>query len=133
MNRNGFTLVELLATIVIIGLLAGIATVSYTSLIKQSADEVYKNYENTMHAEAVYKLTMHPNDVTFQDGVATLSLEDLQIEPFNNPDDPGDKCLSSYVKVTKSRVGNVLSMNYKVCLICPSYNNSGNNCREYEN
>lgn len=133
MNKDGFTLVELLATIVIIGLLAGLTTISYTALIKQSVDKSYENYENTMHAEAISKLTMHPDDVIFHGGVATLSLADLEIDPFNNPDNPGDKCLNSYVEVTKSRVGNVLSMHYKVCLICPSYNSDGNNCREYEN
>ena len=133
MNKKAFTLVELLATIVIIALLAGIATVSYTALIKQSGDEVFKAYESTMHAEAVYKLTMHYNDVSFTNNKATLSLDDLEVDPINNPSNPRDKCLNSYVEVTKSYVGNVLSMHYKVCLICDNYNSDGNNCREYEN
>ena len=108
MNKKGFTLVELLATIVIIALLAGIATVSYTSIVKQSSDRVFESYESTMHAEAVYKMTMHADDVTFTDGKAT-------------------------VEVTKSRVNGVLSMHYKVCLICSNYNSDASKCKDYEN
>ena len=133
MNRNGFTLVELLATIVIIALLSGIATVAYTALIGQGADTVFKSYEDTMHAEAAYKLTMHYDEVTFTSGKARLSLDDLKVDPINNPKNSNDKCLSSYVDVTKSQVGNVTSIHYTVCLICNDYNADGSNCREYEN
>ncbi len=133
MNKHGFTLVELLATIVILGLLAGMATISYTAFVKSSAEKVYESYEDTMHAEAVYKLTMHYSDVSFSGNKATLSLQDLAIEPFNNPDDKGNTCSSSFVEVTKSTVNGVLSFHYKVCLKCPHHNSDGNNCREYEN
>lgn len=133
MSKHGFTLVELLATIVIISLLAGIATISYTALVHQSSDKVFESYESTMHAEAVYKLTMHPDDVVFSEGKATLSIEDLKAEEINNPIDRDDKCPNSYVEVTKSRVNGVLSMHYKVCLICRSYNSDGTKCRDYEN
>ena len=133
MNNKAFTLVELLATIVIISLLAGIATVSYTAIIHQSSDKVFKSYEETMHAEAVYKMTMHPDKVTFTDGKAILRFDDLEIEKFNNPVDPSDACLNSYVEVTKSRVNGVLSMHYKVCLICNAHNSDGSKCRDYEN
>ena len=132
-NKNGFTLVELLAVIVIISLLAGIATVSYASLINQSNNKAFETYEDTMHAEAVYKLTMHFDDVTFTNGKATLYLSDLGIDPINNPINPNDKCVNSYVEVTKSHVNSVLSMHYKVCLICNDYNNDGTKCRDYEN
>ena len=133
MNRKAFTLVELLATIVIISLLSGLAAVSYTLIVNQSADKVFTSYEDTMHAEAVYKLTMHYGEVDFTDNVARLSLNDLQIDPINNPNDSSDMCLNSYVDVTKSYVGNVLSIHYKVCLICGNYNSDGSNCRDYEN
>ena len=133
MNKHGFTLIELLATLVIIGMLAGIATVSYTSLIKQSSDTYFERYEDTMHAEAVYKLTMHYDDVTFIGDKATLTLSDLGVDPINNPDDSNDKCLNSYVEVTRTRVNGNLSMTYKVCLICNKYNKNGNNCHEYDN
>lgn len=133
MNKHAFTLIELLASIVILGLLAGIAAVSYTSIMRNSADRVYESYEDTMHAEAVYKLTMHYDKVNFTSNKATLSLRDLEVEPINNPDNPGNECLDSYVEVTRANVNGVLSFHYKVCLKCPKHNADGNSCREYDN
>ena len=140
MNKYGFTLVELLATIVIIAMLAGLATISYTALMGQTADEVFKRYEDTMHAEAVYKLTMHYNKVDFTGNTARLPLNGnssnpnvLQVDPINNPKNKSDKCLGSYVEVTKATVGTVTSFTYKVCLICNDYNSDGTKCKTYEN
>lgn len=42
MNRKGFTLVELIATIVVLALVMGLASYSITGIIKKSKD---KNYE----------------------------------------------------------------------------------------
>jgi prepilin-type N-terminal cleavage/methylation domain-containing protein len=64
-NKQGFTLVELLATIVVLGLIAGIATVAYTGIVNDSATRVFESYEDTMHAEAVYRLTNFYSDVNF--------------------------------------------------------------------
>ena len=133
MNKKAFTLVELLATIVIIGLVAGIGTIAYTTLISQSETKVFESYEDTMHAEAAYKLTMKYTEVNWEGDKATLRLNDLEIDPINNPNDSNDLCPNSYVEVTKAYVGNVLSLNYKVCLICNSYNSDGSKCRTYEN
>jgi prepilin-type N-terminal cleavage/methylation domain-containing protein len=140
MNKHCFTLVELLATIVIIAMLAGLATVSYTALMCQTADEVFKRYEDTMHAEAVYKLTMHYNKVVFSGNTARLPINGdssnpnfLEVDLINNPKDASDKCLDSYVDVTRSNVGTVTTFTYKVCLICSDYNSDGSNCKVYDN
>ena len=139
-NKQGFTLVELLATIVVLGLIAGIATVAYTGIVNDSATRVFESYEDTMHAEAVYRLTNFYSDVNFVNNKAVLYLDDLQIEPINNPKDPTDKCSSSYVEVTRTRnnANKVLSMTYKVCLKCRDYesktknaNGSESPCRIY--
>lgn len=131
MNKKAFTLVELLATIVIIAMLAGIAAISYTSLINKADTTVYEAYEDTMYSEAAYKLTMHYNDVNFSNNKAKLSLNDLEIDLFKNPDDSNDVCPRSFVEVTKSYVGSVLNMEYLVCLVCNGYNNDGSNCKKY--
>ena len=148
MNKKAFTLVELLATIVIIGLIAGIGTVAYTTLISQSETKVYEAYEDTMHAEAVYRLTMKYDTIRWTGNKVSLSLKlgnyipdgekddyinVIRIDPINNPNDSKDFCPSSYVEVTKSNVGGVSSYHYKVCLICKDYNSDGNDCEEYEN
>lgn len=133
MNKHGLTLVELLAVIAILGLISGIAVISYRAIVNSSADRVYKSYEDTMHAEAAYMLTNRYNEVTFTNDKARLSLDDLKIEPIVNPNTKSDRCTSSYVDVERKRVGNVLSITYTVCLICQDYNSTGTNCRVYEN
>ena len=42
MNKKGFTLVELLATILILAIVLGIGTISITSIIKNSKEKNYK-------------------------------------------------------------------------------------------
>ena len=131
MNKKGFTLIEILATIVIIAMLAGIATVAYSSLIKQADTTVYETYEDTMYSEAAYKLTMQSENVHFSENKAKLTLNDLEIEPFKNPEDANDLCPRSFVEVTQSYVGSVLNTEYTVCLVCDSYNTDGSNCKKY--
>lgn len=126
-NNYGFTLVELLATIVVIGLLASIGVVAYTNIIKRSQDVVFQEYQDTMKVEAEYYLIDHDISNT------TISLSDLNMEKIKNPVDSDDYCPNSYVEVTKisdeTNDYNKIHMQYKVCLIC----NSFNNCKTYDN
>ena len=139
MNKKAFTLVELLATIVIITLIGGIGTVAYTNLIQKSSDDAFKRYRDAMHAEAIYYVTNNYNDnskLNFVNGKATISFNQLQMDPIINPKDKSDKCEGSYVEVTKSYTASgVLSMNYKVCLLCNDFekDNPAARCKEYEN
>ena len=144
MNNHGFTLVELLATIVIISLIGGIGVVAYTNLIAQSGDNVFKRYEDSMHAEAVYKVKEDYYNLNFdENNEATLNIyTDLKMDAINNPKTKSDKCPNSYVKVKRQRTEgeNVLSITYKVCLICNDYRTTTTNsdgttteCKIYEN
>lgn len=134
MNKKAFTLVELLAVVVIIALIGGIGTIAYTNLIKKASDDAFLRYQDTMHAEAIKYLTDSYHEVTFDNNVAKIYLDDLEIDPINNPKNKDDKCLNndSYIEATRSRsTSGVLSVTYKVCLNCP---NSGfNKCKTYEN
>ena len=129
MENKGFTLVELLATIVIISLIGGIASLAYTSIIKSSEDSVFKTYENTMRAEAIELLAMHVELIPTKNNPVTLSLTDLKVDPINNPKDKNDLCPTSYVKVTRDDYDNnnthVDAFKYKVCLICNDYKSDG--------
>ena len=139
MNKNGFTLVELLAVIVIIALIGGIGTIAYTNLIKKSSDDIFKRYRDSMHAEAIYYVSNNYNDnskIHFENGKATISLKQLKMDAIVNPKNKNDKCEESYVEVTKSYSDSgVLSMKYKVCLLCNDFekDNPTDKCKEYEN
>lgn len=127
MNRYGYTLVELLATVVIIALLSGIATVSYSSFIKQSEDQAFKSYQDTMHSEAVTYFLDKPGDIPSGSNVKRLTLAELKTNPIKNPVDKNDKCLDSYVDVSRNSSSGIISLKYNVCLKC----NAFNNCKEY--
>ena len=122
MNNKGLTLIELLAVILIIGLLSGIGLISYNVFIDRAEERVYKSYENTMKAHAEMYLVDNSNSIPTIGNSVNLSITTLGIDPINNPDDSNDKCLNSYVKVTRgtNTDGNVY-LTYKVCLICSSY------------
>ena len=124
-NKKGYTLVELLAVIVIIAMLSSVAVMVYSQYISASKDKVFTSYEDSMHAEAVMYFLNHP---LINDGsTKRITLSELDIKPINNPLDGNDKCPNSYVSVKRENNGIVTSMKYTVCLICNDYNN----CRDY--
>ena len=119
MNKKGFSLVELLAVIVILAIIGGIAAVSYTSLIDRTETKSYKNYEQSMKSSA----TMYIIDNGYKNRIMLNELIDSnKIDKFNNPKSE-DSCLSSYVLVTKN--SDDIDLSYKVCLICPEYTSDG--------
>ena len=122
MNRKGFTLVELLAVIVIIGLLSSIAIIAYNSFIDNARDRVYKTYENTMKAEAEMYLIDNPGMVPSVNGQRRIEIEQLEIDPIQNPDNSNDLCLNSYVLIKRgANVGINYNLTYDVCLKCNEY------------
>ena len=143
MNKKGFTLVELLAAVAIVSILTGIAVIAYNAILENAKMTSFKAYEKTMHAQAMRLMVLslsEPDKARFfpsNGETKTLSLTDLEIDPFNNPKNKNDLCTDSYVKVKRTVIGNVDSFTYTVCLICrqSEYNASASEdlCEVYEN
>ena len=128
MNKNGFTIVELLAAIAILSLLMGIAAFSYTSIVNASKKRAFEAYESTMKAQAMQILVESITDptksskITANNSSIKLKLSDLEMDPFVNPVNKDDLCPDSYVLVTRNDVdssgAHVDAFEYEVCLIC---------------
>ena len=141
-NKKGFTLVELLAVIVIIALLSSIAAISYTAFVNNTRDRVYKTYEDTMKASAEMYLIDNPSEIPTVGERKCLYLNDLlsknDIEPIKNPKDSNDDCSSdnedddSYILIERgTNVEGNFNLTYKVYLRCESgYGASSNPCSE---
>ena len=146
MNNKGFTLVELLATIMILALIAGISMISYSGYLNRSKDkteEIFKknisdyidafitsntnNFsDNTLVGSNVYSQKYNNHTITFQDLIDSniINAKDLK----NNTN---NKVCSTNTNITIYR-----DNNYVYCFIVylnylDSSDNEVSNCSSY--
>ena len=100
MNKKGFTLVELLAVIVLLGLIALVAAPAITGIIKQSKDSLSDSQMKSIEMSAKNWSTDHMMDLP-QDGeciwvrLSTLQAGGYADLEIKNPKtgDPMDACV----------------------------------------
>lgn len=125
-NNKGLTLVELLAVIVIIGILSSLAVTAISKLLDRSTENYYKDQEdNIALAAQTYtndNRNLLPFKTTAPDNSTKIKLRDL----INNgyiktvKDKSGDDCdiTNSYVTITKNSTEDYT---YKTHLECNNY------------
>jgi len=116
-KKNGFTLVELLAVIVVLAIILAITIPGFTRILKASKEKSFIN-QGLLVEEAVKKYELK-NELTFgEDGIAKIAIADLvsanEIEEFFGPN--GELC-EGEVWVTK--VGNI--QEYENVMKCGTY------------
>lgn len=135
MNKKGFTLIEILATLLILSIIMGLAAIAYSSIVNRTKQKSFETYENTMYSETMELMINALSDPTKGDlfprigETKRFSLTDIGIEPFRNPVNKDDLCTGSYVEVTRNESGSPDELNYKVCLKCP--NSNYDNCKDF--
>lgn len=120
MNHKGFTLVEMLATLLLLGLIITIVLVSANKLIKTSDEKYYKTQEHMFLLAGKEYFVDYRNSLPKTIGETTrVTLKTLVKEAYIEPiksvtkeDCHGD---NSYVEVTKQSSTNYT---YKVKLSC---------------
>jgi len=136
MNKKGLTIIELLAVIVVLGILMTMAATSYTGYLKRSRDESFKLAENSFRdtVEEAYidcNANLNRNNFCVNHKLPTGSnvdkvyLNELinsnYIDRIKNPYQTDEYCDvdNSFVEVKLISSNNGVSeYSYKVCLKC---------------
>lgn len=125
-------MVELLAVIIIMGILSTIVVASVTHFLTDSKEKTYKELESNMEVAAQNYFLEHNSEIPTSDKKVKIYLKDLIQEQYSkeihDPDNQGNTCNknTSYVEATNSNTTN-LDLTYKVCLVCSKYKSSGCN------
>ncbi len=132
MNKKGFTMIELLATITLLGIMLTLAVVSVSKYLDQTKNTIYKDYEETLKSATTNYFLNHTgllpsvNDPNGTKVLATTLIDEGYLENMKDPKNNSLNCNNnSYVIVTrKDNVGFNMDLEYKICLVCSKYKSS---------
>ena len=106
-NRKGFTLVEVLAVIVILGIITGISIPLIRNIREQNDNKKYKVYADSLTASSKLYIDNYSEDIFghSESGCAYLTYEDLEEKGLLKDievDDVSCNSTSTFVKVVKN-------------------------------
>lgn len=113
MNNKGFTLTELLVTIVIMGIITGLAFPSIRKLQEENKNEEFKAYEKVLvNAAKVYMDSYNNWGFDQTNDCRNIKVSALDVKEYKKN---GITCDSSYVIVNKDTDKN---LSYQPVVIC---------------
>ena len=120
MNKKGFTLVEILVAITILGILTGVGIVSYTRVIQKSKEERYNSEKEMIKAAAENYLLSNKSFAPKDIGDSTIiKAETLKEDKYLTEDivnNKGESCMkNSYVKAIKVTTTTYKYIGYVFC------------------
>ena len=129
MNKKGFTMIELMAAITLLGIMSTLAVVSVSKYLNKSKKTVYRDYEDTLKNATTNYFLDHTgllpeiNDASGTKVLATTLINEDYLENMKDPTNKSFNCNNnSYVIVTrKDNVGFNMDLEYRVCLVCSKY------------
>ena len=125
--KKGFTILELLVSLVIIALIGGIGILSYNYIFGVASDNYYKTIENSLKLSGNEYFTHNREELPIK-GYSVVSLDDLVNGNYISPvkDKKGENCERGDVYVTRNSDTN--TYDYEVCLNCLGYESEGVYC-----
>lgn len=129
MNKKGFTLVELLAVIFILGIISVIFIPNVIDILAENSTKIYGTKEKMLVDAAKDYITLN-EDFELPDGVTptkyitinTLVNSNLSSVVLDNKS--GNAC-TGFVQIT---VNSVYGYNYEACLLCDNYTTNQTFC-----
>lgn len=119
-NKKGFTLVELIAVIAIIGILTAIAIPSVTALMNKFRNDYYDKLEQNVEIAAQNYISDNKNSRPVNGSSVNILVSDLIDKSYIDEvvDYQKQSCDLVNSKVTVKRSNNKYT--YQVCLVCNS-------------
>ena len=125
-DSKGFTLVELLATITILGILSAVAVNGVTQYLQKSKKQAFETLEKNMKVGIndyfIDHSAMIPAIGASRTITARTLLDEGYITNLSDPDSKGQNCNLDTSNITVTRGGNANDFNmtftYKVCVRC---------------
>ena len=127
-NKKAFTLIEILAVIVIIGIILLVVSIPVTKYVENSKTKTYQSHEKELEIAAKdYMIDCISNNevgctIPIGGEEVVLSYETLVEHGYSkeleDPDSDG-YCDRSFVRVENNASG--VDLEYKICLICSNY------------
>ena len=121
MNKKGFTLVELIAVIVIVGILSSVAVISVSSLMNRFRNDYYERLEKSVEAASREYVSDHTN-IKYNGGSFTVS--DLINNSYISDVKVYHKDKNCNGNITFDKINNT----YKVCLNCDGEKYGSGDC-----
>lgn len=127
-KKNGFTLVEILAVIIVLGILSMIFIPDTLKVLKDNSSKIYKIKENELikAAEDYVKYDKNfsfPNEIDEKYVTMTQLISGSYLDKILD-NKTGNEC-SAFVKVTKN---DIYGYDYDACLICDEYKTNKDFC-----
>lgn len=102
MNRKGFTLIEMLATIVILGIIMGIASYSVIGIINKSKNKTEGTFVKNIGTSIEEYISLKTNSLTIKQSIGNfnkcmvLDGDNCKCKKYQNPSDPESLCLEYF-------------------------------------
>jgi len=128
MNKKGFTLIELMAVILILGVILAIFIPNAIKILKENNIKIYKVKEETL-VKSAKDYVMYNRDFEIPNGssYAYITSNTLIKSGFGTKildTTSGNEC-NAFVRIS---VNNVSGYNYEACLLCEEYKTNKDFC-----
>ena len=126
-NKRGFTVVELLVVLVILGILITLAYISVSKYLNQARSTTYEDFEKNITSGVTNYLIDHTGSIPNEGESLVVDVEKLvcegYIEDLQDPRESARTCnLESYAIVKRNaNTGYNMDIDYEACLVCAGY------------